>query len=120
MLDRETWASRVLPAMGWRLGLQGSDNNPFADLDPQEKARVEALGIYPHKPLVTQQEWNDIVSYFSGAAPQQLRQPVIGPEQTLDKEQFQALPLKISAQSVPAISMMAFDTLRHQIYVGDA
>ena len=120
MLDRETWASRVLPAMGWRLGLQGSDNDPLADLDPEEKARVESLGIYPNKPLVTQQEWNDIVSYFTGAAPQQLRQPVIGPEQTLDKEQFQALPLKVSAQSVPAISMMAFDTLRHQIYVGDA
>lgn len=120
MLDRDTWASRVLPAMGWRLGIHGPDNDPYATLNPEEKARVETLGIYPKKPLVTQEEWDDIVSYFTGAAPQKLRQPDTGPEKTLDNDQFPAVPLKLTDQTIPAISMMAFDPFRHHIYVGDA
>ena len=120
MLDRDTWASRVLPAMGWRLGIHGPDNDPYTGLAPEEKARVESLGIYPKKPLVTQQEWDDIMSYFSNAAPQKLKQPDTGPERTLGMDQFDVLPLKISDQMIPGISMIKYDPTSRSIFVGDA
>lgn len=120
MLDRDTWASRVLPAMGWRLGIHGPGNDPYADLDPEEKSRVEALGIYPSKSLVTQQEWNDIVSYFTQTAPAKLKQPDKSPEKTLAPELFDVIPLNISDQTVPGISMIKFDANSRSLFVGDA
>ena len=120
MLDKETWANRVLPVMGWRLGIHGPDNDPFADLEPEEKARVKALGIFPDKPLVTPKEWADIRSYFTSSAPVKLKQPETDPENTLTADQFEPIPLKIGDQNIPGISLLEYDTIRRSLYIGDA
>ena len=120
MLDRNTWSTRVLPMMGWRLGIHGTDNDPYADLDPAEKARVESLGIYPEKPLVNKQEWNDIVDYFKKTSPTSLKQPETGTEKILENRQFDVVPLKVDDVAIPSISMLEFDTTHHQLYIGDA
>ena len=120
MLDRDTWTGRVLPIMGWRLGIKGPDNDPYADLDPMEKERVASLGIYPEKPLVTRQEWSDIVDYFKKSAPTSIKLPEPGTEKQLGPDQFIAVPLKIDDQTIPSISMVEFDTAQRNIYIGDA
>jgi hypothetical protein len=120
MLDKETWANRVLPVMGWRLGIYGPDNDPYAGLEPEEKARVEALGIFPDKPLVTPKEWADIRSYFTSSAPVKLKQPETGPESTLSSDQFITIPIKIGDQNIPGISLLEYDPFRRSLFIGDA
>lgn len=120
MLDKETWANRVLPVMGWRLGIQGPGNDPYADLDPEEKTRVQACDLYPENPLVTQREWSDIVSYFTKTAPAKLKVPDIGPEKIIDADRFEIASLNVSDQKVPRISMIKFEPKLHTLFVGDA
>lgn len=120
MLDRNTWTTRVLPMMGWRLGIHGPDNDPYADLDPTEKARVESLRIYPEKPLISQQQWSSIIDYFKKTAPANLKLPEPGAEKMLDDRQFDIIPLTLEDVAVPSVSMLEFDTVHQHLYVGDA
>lgn len=106
--------------MGWRLGIQGPDNDPYSDLDPSEKSRVESLGIYPEKPLVNKQEWNDILDYFKKTSPTNLKQPETGTEKILEDRQFEVIPMKMDDVAIPSISLLEFDTKLHHLYVGDA
>src|SRR5687767_9822554 len=41
LLDKTTWKERVLPNMGWRLGIRRFGDNPLAEMDTEEAQLVK-------------------------------------------------------------------------------
>jgi len=60
------------------------------------------------------------VDYFKKTAPAALKLPEPGTEKELGPDQFDAFPLKVHDQIIPAISMVEFDTALQYLYIGDA
>ena len=71
LLDKKTWVDRVLPNMGWRLGIREKGVDPFADLIPEEEKIIRATGVYPETQLLSKPEWDEIVEYYKQSAPEE-------------------------------------------------
>lgn len=66
LLNKVTWERGVMPAMGPRLGIFhfGRAYYPSDALDPSI-----GRGFYPSRPLLTVRQWQDVINYYSGMAP---------------------------------------------------
>lgn len=72
LLDKKSWRS-VLPEMGLYLGIHSPQVKVLAEQDK---------GFYPMQPVMAQQDWQKILSYYEQAAPEALPippQPVLPP-----------------------------------------
>jgi len=69
LLDASTWEEKVLPAMGPGLGIfyhrlsryPSNINDPYL-----------AKGYYPSKPVITAEQWQEIIDYYSATSPDTL------------------------------------------------
>jgi len=80
LLNKATWEKGVLPAMGPRLGIFrfGMDRYPSDMRDP-----VIGPSFYPSQPLLAGWQWQDLIDYYSGMAPDSMPpQPVHEPIDT--------------------------------------
>ncbi|MFZ9213993.1 MAG: hypothetical protein ACO21S_02340, partial [Sediminibacterium sp.] len=64
LLDKKTWKESVLPNMGWRLGIRGVNDSPYASMEPDEAAIVEKLRVYPNSPIISKSDWQKIVEFY--------------------------------------------------------
>ena len=69
LLDKETWVKKVLPGMAPRLGIFSFKGHEYpsaaADLNIGRK-------FYPSQPVINEQQWQHILSYYWAAAPDSL------------------------------------------------
>lgn len=72
LLDTKSWEKGVLPQMGPRLGIF---KNGFQDYPTWRHDRFLDSNYYPPHPLLTQDEWQDIVNYFVATSPDSLTAP---------------------------------------------
>lgn len=72
LLDAKTWEKGVLPQMGPRLGIfsHQSQDYPSYVKDPNVGA-----AYYPEKPIVTDEEWQHILNYYTATSPDTLARP---------------------------------------------
>lgn len=66
LLDKRSWQKGVLPAMGPRLGIFGHNGYRYPSLinDPDV-----GRGFYPSAPLLAHWQWQEIIDYYTGVAP---------------------------------------------------
>ena len=69
LLDKKTWKESKLPHMGWRLGIRGVNDSPYAEMEPDEAAIVEKLRVYPNSPIISKSDWQKIVDFYITKAP---------------------------------------------------
>ena len=55
--------------MGWRLGIRGVNDSPYASMEPDEAAIVEKLRVYPNSPIISKSDWQKIVDFYIAKAP---------------------------------------------------
>ncbi|MFI5156236.1 MAG: FG-GAP repeat domain-containing protein [Chitinophagales bacterium] len=69
LIDKSTWTNSVLPNMGPRLGVFSFAGMayPSRKSDPHITAN-----FYPDHPLLSSQEWQEILSYYAASAPDSL------------------------------------------------
>ncbi len=118
LLDSKSWMTGVLPQMGPRLGIFkfGFQNYPSYKhdkfLDP---------GFYPSRPLLSEDDWQDIVAYFVATSPDSLpaqrRQHYIKTGLSLFKVETPAGYYENAATSY--VKIVAYDSLS-PIIVSDA
>jgi hypothetical protein len=116
LLDAKTWKEGALPYMGPNLGLFqfGFDQYPSMRGD-----RFLDKNYYPSSPMVTLDEWQSIMDYYSATSPDSL------PPQDRDKKIKMGLPLfqptELHVQDGPAITYINIDTTSaaHKIVVFD-
>lgn len=120
LLDKATWKERVLPNMGWRLGIRKPGEDPYADIERDEVQLVKALNVYPNKPILTIDNWNKIVTYYLQKAPEtpllQKSPPVF--DSTL--KGFHAQALSLGKKQIPQTSLLKFDSVLSLLFIGDA
>ncbi len=112
ILPRDYWG-RVLPIMGFFLGM-GRDKYMFADyLNPVARERLSASGLFPESPLMSIEKWIAINNYYLHNSPLELHV-----EETLqfdmDLKQFsvESLPWKSTHEG---LSYLNFDNGQYEL-----
>lgn len=119
LLDKKTWVDKVLPNMGWRLGIRKNGEDPYADIVPEERALVRSLNIYPSSPVLSHADWKKIVEYFEREAPEASlpQKPHYPIPNTLSL--FQPRQISFDDKPLPKTTMLKFDSASNEIYIGD-
>jgi hypothetical protein len=69
LLDVKSWEEGVLPNMGPRLGIFYFNWKEYPSM---RRDRLAPKGYYPSKPLLTPEQWQDILNYYLATAPDTL------------------------------------------------
>ncbi len=106
LLDQETWAKHVLPAMAPRLGIKVYADDQYV-YDPSAKSAI------------SYEDWLKIVDYYKKAAPEKLSPAKVPVGPLKDWGEFSLIK---PAHDVPVATttMVAFDTLGHHIYTSES
>ncbi len=118
VLDKSTWKESVLPNMALRLGLKMSGKRLLLGSDAEENALLDSLNVYPKKPLIAKEDWNAIVEYYLTAAPEKMSKQ----SNTNYKEgtfPFGEQTITIDNANLPQITLLKYDTLGTELYIGD-
>ena len=120
LLDKATWVNSVLPNMGLRLGVKSAGRNPYEDLPAVEENLIRERGIYPESPLISEENWAKIVSYYETEAPAEPlpQKPVAAVTNALPL--FKTREIALGDKPFPQTTLLKFDQITSQIYVGDA
>ncbi|MBX3256678.1 MAG: VCBS repeat-containing protein [Chitinophagaceae bacterium] len=120
LLDKKTWVNKVLPNMGWRLGIRNKDEDPYMDIVPEERELLRNLNIYPDKPMLSNGDWKEIVQYFEREAPDeplpQVKQNAIINQLSL----FSPKPMVFDGTPLPKTTLLKLNNMSDELYVGDA
>ena len=114
LLDKSTWEKSVLPYMAPRLGLPIADSDSAFFQNYEEQERILKLGVFPDKPVVSQEEWASIVAYYVRNAPDAL--PRTPPRDTLLSLNNFRLKNTI-APLMATVTAVRYDSLHRQIWV---
>lgn len=119
LLDKKTWTTSVLPNMGLRLGIRENEQDPYADLIPEEKRIMEELNVYPGAKLITEAEWKKIIAYYRATAPDKpLPQETTLPI-TDSLRLFHVSDLTVGDKQVPKTTLLKYDKASAQLFIGD-
>jgi len=118
LLDKSTWEQYVLPRMGYMLGHYPNDSVRESLLGTGKgRGYIIRAGVYPEKPVLSQEEWKKIQAFFKAEAPEQLTQLPPQPlRRPLPHFALKQSPLKLS----PPSTTMAQIAGPGKLYIGDA
>lgn len=120
LLDKDTWLNNVLPNMGLRMGIKIPGIDVYAGTPEEDIEIVKSLGVYPEAPIISTEDWNKIIEYYKREAPNEpveikTESPVIN-----NLPQFKVDNIFLNEKGFPRTSLLKFDKLTSQLYVGDA
>ena len=118
LADSKTWEKGILPNMGPRLGIFFYNSQKY----PSAKYDINLGGnFYPSQPLLSLQEWQNIIDYYTATSPDTLpaqhrQQPIM-----LDTTLFtvQLPPNAYSKSATSFIKINASDSI-HPLIISDA
>lgn len=67
-VDSKTWLNGVLPNMGPRLGIFEYNNVRY----PSSKHDLNVSDFYPSRPVLTKEQWQNIIDYYTSVSPDTL------------------------------------------------
>ena len=115
LLDAKTWEEGVLPVMGPYLGIFSHYFQKY----PNAKRDLNLdSNFYPSKPLLTIEEWQNIIDYYIATSPDSLKQPERNTVVTSHLPGFQFVPTAFKVAS-PTNSYIKIDTATHQLLLAD-
>lgn len=105
LLDAKTWNEGALPYMGPNLGLfeYGFDKYPSMRGD-----HYLDKNYYPSKPMVSFEEWQNIIDYYTATSPDSL--PAQDREKKINMRLSLFQPNELHVQDGPAITYIGLDT----------
>ena len=105
LIDRKSWVSGVLPAMGKNLGIKQYMGQYYTDAK-------SSLNI---------SDWQNIITYYTQTSPVNLYIPKPAVAPLKEWSIFSLIRPKNVSRKVPAMTtMITVDTLNHKVYSGDA
>jgi len=118
-LPKPIWQLSVLPVMGAYLGVRYLGYDPYRNLKPEEVALLKQEHLFPDEPVIDAESWQKIVAYYVDNAPDQI--PLDSARQSrnqpLDLFKPKLIPLGKTTGSM--VTAVAFDTLRHELWVAE-
>ncbi|MCB0698669.1 MAG: VCBS repeat-containing protein [Chitinophagales bacterium] len=119
LIDKNSWEQYMLPRMGMFLGIVEHDSLRASIASTEADLKnVEASGIFPTQPILSQEEWQKIKDFYIANAPDKIKQP----EKKSITKGLKGFEVKVPEYklSPPSITMARFDTVNHAIFLGDA
>lgn len=115
LLDKNTWASGVLPNMGARLGIK-TNHDPYLNITQLDKMMIEAENIYPSQPLISQEDWEKIVAFYKKSAPESL--PLPAPQQQPEELKGFAFKRTNIAKFPPLVTLVKINEAEKRLNIG--
>jgi len=120
ILDAKSWEKGVLPHMGPLLGIRYFNGRRYPSA---EGDRFLDKGYYPALPVVSEEDWQHIIDYYTATSPDSLpgQQRKEGIKEGVSLFQVISPAGRIGAGAPPAICMVRIDTGRgrHDLLTGD-
>jgi hypothetical protein len=119
LLDKTTWRDRVLPNMGWRLGIRKSGVNPYMEIDKDEAVLVKKVHVFPEKTLISRTDWNKIEQYYFKEAPDKplpQKSPLTFDNVSIN---FHAQAISFTKRQLPQTSLLKYDNATGLLFIGD-
>ncbi len=117
LLPKQTWDKGVLPAMMPLLGLINDRNNPYGSLSMDEIMYLESAHYFPDQPVLSEEEWEQIKSFYQQNAPDSLPQPE-GRQPILDLEsRFDFKPIT-GLTRLPSTTLVKYFPAEKRIVTG--
>jgi hypothetical protein len=110
LLDKASWTNGVLPEMAKWLGLTPPDLERLPD-----DQIVADSNVFPPTPLVSRDEWSEIVKYYAANAPDKLPQPE-RPKIQPGMTRFRVKPFPYR-RAVPMTLMVHIDAAQGRLYI---
>jgi hypothetical protein len=120
LLDQKTWLRNVLPNMAFRLGINSIYNNPYIDLEEEEKDLVKNTGVYPENPIISDQDWQKIVQYYAINAPEEIIPLTQNQDFFYDFSLFEGKYLGFGNEKIPKTTLISQEPHNGNIIIGDA
>lgn len=115
LLDKATWQHSVLPNMGLRLGITHDTVNPYEAMNYEDRIITMEANIYPTQPILKQEEWAAIVTFYLKNAPEKLDLPNYSASPTT---LFEATTINVSDITYPMTSFLKYEN--QKIHLADA
>jgi len=117
LLDAKGWETGVLPGMGPRLGIFVYGVNHY----PNSRNDINLdRNFYPSKPVISTQEWQYIIDYYTSVSPDSLPVPK---RKYLVKngESLFTIGIPVSKKNMPTTCFVRIDTVPspHQVIISD-
>ncbi len=118
-LPKAVWEKKVLPAMGFRMGIFEGKTPPDSLFEEgKAKLLVTDANIYPLEPILAQADWEKIVGYYLDNAPDSLPRPVKETPIQMGLPHFMYMPSKYTVRP-PLCTMVKIIPERSQIAFSD-
>ncbi|MEO5583656.1 MAG: hypothetical protein ABIR66_13280, partial [Saprospiraceae bacterium] len=114
LLTKSAWENKVLPNMGYRLGIQTIGYTPLEAFDMMEQNLILETNIYPGHSLISNNDWAKINSYILNHAPDSFY--ILKDQNELLKE-FDVVT-KGSLVQIPAVTLMTYDSTAKLFHIG--
>ncbi|MEX1212811.1 MAG: VCBS repeat-containing protein [Balneolaceae bacterium] len=120
-LDRDSWERSVLPMMGWRLGMYEPEV-PREEIlaGAVDPVRVRVEDRFPVDPLISDEDWKQIQSWYLNRAPESIERFSDMEEPLLSRDAIRD-PVHIlhwADPLPPAMTLLEIDPDRELIYAG--
>ncbi|WP_396638194.1 FG-GAP-like repeat-containing protein [Maribacter sp. R77961] len=117
-LPKNIWETGVLPEMAARMGIIYDGNDPYINLTFKEQEARMISGIYPAKPIIPVEDWNDLKDYILSLAPDSLLHPeaVKAPKELT---QFRPTEVKLDARKGTFITFLEYNNDDKSIITAD-
>jgi hypothetical protein len=118
-LTKDIWTVHVLPVMAARMGIIYPNYDPLRGLSAEERAIVKKNNIIPDQPVLTQEEWGNLVKYVVSLAPDTVGADDSRLTRNKTLTQFKREDIQVSAQGPSMITGLGFDTLNKTLFIGN-
>lgn len=115
-LTKRIWRDHVLPEMGARMGIPNAKPNLLKGMSSLEIDLVLKTGIYTKKPMLSQEEWQELSDYIISLAPDTLKYTV--PEVENGLKYFVERPVALDNQKGSFITYTEFDKKTKELSIG--
>lgn len=116
LLDKRTWQTQTLPAMGPHLGIYEFDGEEY----PKDVTPGLPENFYPETSVIDSQEWKKILDYYETEAPERLEVTTQEQEIVQESRFFQPRRPSYRVDANPMASAVRSDPANKLIYLADA
>ena len=116
LLDKNTWMTQTLPAMGPHLGIREFAGETY----PLDKTPALPENFYPDEAIIDSLTWQAILDYYSSAAPERFEYPEPGEPIAEENLFFEPRRPSYQTNSDPMVSAIKIDSANNLIYLADA
>jgi FG-GAP-like repeat len=115
-LDKKTWEKSILPEMSYYLGMKPLRDKMFG-MSPEDIQAIIQSNLYPHAPLLTEEDWQKLKDYYITNAPEKPLPQVAKQAIKTSLPFFEVKEMTRLDNRLTLISMVKIDTVSHQLLV---